>query len=116
MKTIILDTNFLMYCTKYRIDLFSEIDRICSFKYNLSVLDRTIEELEKLKPRELKLIKKYLEKINVTRSKENYVDKELVRLSEEGCIIATQDKNLKKHLKDGCIIIRKKRYLELKNA
>ncbi len=116
MKTIILDTNFLIYCAKFKIDFLSEIDRICSFQYKIAVLDRSIEELEKLKPKELKLIKKYLEKIEIIKSRENYVDKELARLSKEGCIVATQDKNLKKQLKKAFIIIRKKSYLELKNT
>ena len=49
MKTIILDTNFLIYCAEYKIDFVSEIDRICSFPYKLAVLDNTIDELEKLK-------------------------------------------------------------------
>ena len=48
MKTIILDTNFLIYCVKYKIDFFSEIDRICNFNYKLSVLSSTIDELNSL--------------------------------------------------------------------
>lgn len=115
MKIIILDTNFLVYCAKFKIDLFSEIDRICSFQYKLAVLDKTIEELEKIKPKELKLIKKFIEKFTVLKSKENYVDKELIRLSKEGFIIATQDLELKKQLNPPMIIIRQKKYLELKS-
>ncbi len=115
MRTIILDTNFLIYCSRFNIDLFSEIARICNFSYKLAVLDRIVEELEKLKPKELNLIKKYLEKIEIIKSKENYVDKELIFLSKD-CIIATQDKELKKQLKGACIIIRQKKYLELKNG
>lgn len=114
MKTIVLDTNFLIYCTKFRIDFFSEIERICTFQYKLAVLDKTIEELEKVKPKELKLIKKYLEKIEVIKSKEDYVDTELASLSKEDYIIATQDLNLKKRLKGRIIIIRQEKYLELK--
>lgn len=115
MKTIILDTNFLVYCAKFKIDLFSEINRICNFPYKLAVLNKTIEELEKINPKELKLIKKFIEKFTVLKSKENYVDKELIRLSKEGFIIATQDLELKKQLNTPIIIIRQKKYLDIKN-
>ncbi len=114
MKTIVLDTNFLIYCAKYKIDFFSEIERICNFLYKLTVLDKTIEELDKVRPKELKLIKKYLEKIDKIKAKENYVDKDLIRLSKEGCIIATQDRELKKQLNSPIIIIRKKKCLQLR--
>ncbi|MBS3151931.1 ribonuclease VapC [Candidatus Woesearchaeota archaeon] len=115
MKKIILDTNFLIYCAKFRIDFFSEIDRVCLFPYKICVLSRTIEELEKVKPKELSLIKKYLEKIEKIQSKEKQVDKELIELSKEGCIVATQDLELKKKLTSQVIVIRQKKYLELRN-
>lgn len=115
MKAIVLDTNFLVYCVKFRIDLFSEIQRICNFKYKICILDSTIKELEKIKPKELSLIKKYIEKIEVINAKKENVDEELIDLSKKDCIIATQDLALKKQLKEAVIIIRQKRYLELKN-
>lgn len=115
MKTIILDTNFLIYCAEYKIDFFSEIERICHFQYKITVLDKTIEELEKVKPKELKLIKKYLEIISILRSEKEKVDEELIRLSKQGFIVATQDRELKKQLEKPVIIIRQKKYLELKN-
>ena len=115
MKTIILDTNFLIYCAKYRIDFFSEIDRLCLFHDKITVLDRTIQELEKVKPKELNLIKKYIEKIEVIKAKETYVDEDLISLSKQGCIIATQDLELKNKLKGPIIVIRQKKYLEFRN-
>ena len=114
MKTIILDTNFLIDCVKYKIDLFTEINRICSFDYKLAVLSSTILELERLKPTSLNLIKKFIEKMEVIRS-EGYVDKILIDLSNKDIIIATHDQELKRRLKGPVIIIRQKKYLELKN-
>ncbi len=115
MKTIVLDTNFLIYCAKFRIDFFTEIDRICSFSYKIAVLDKTVQELEKLQPKELNLLRKFLEKVEILTSKENYVDKELIRLSQEGFVIATQDKELKQGLRGPKIIIRQEKYLEFKH-
>ncbi|MBS3175378.1 hypothetical protein J4440_05845 [Candidatus Woesearchaeota archaeon] len=114
MKRIILDTNFLIYCASYKIDLFTEIERICDFPYKLYVLDLTIKELEKVKPKNLVLIKRYIEKMEIINSGLSYVDDELSRLSSLGDIIATQDKGVKDKLSSNVIIIRKKKYLELK--
>ena len=114
MKTIILDTNFLIYCVKYKIDFFSEIDRICNFNYKLSVLSSTIDELEKLKPSNLNLIKKFVEKLEIINSN-IYTDKKLIELSNKDMVIATQDNELKKRINGSVIIIRQKKYLELKN-
>lgn len=113
MKNIIFDTNFLIYIAKYQIDLFSEVERICLFQYTLNVLSGTLEELEKVKPKELKLIKRYIARFIVIPSGEK-VDDELTEYSNKGYIIGTQDRELKKRLKDSCIVIRQKRYLELK--
>lgn len=115
MKNIALDTNFLIYCAKYKIDFFSEIDRICHFPYKLAVLTKTIEELERLNPRELKLIKRYIEKLDILKSEKEEVDEELIGLSKQGFIVATQDKELKKQLRKPVIIIRQKKYLKLKD-
>ncbi len=114
MIRIIFDTNSLIYSLKYRIDLFSEIERICQFQYTLGVLDTTLKELERLQPKGLALIKKYCEKMQVIKAEESYVDDELARLSKLGNIIVTQDQGLKKKLKGPLITIRQKKYLELK--
>lgn len=45
---IILDTNFLLIPAQFKVDIFSEIDRICLFPYELYIVDKTISELEKI--------------------------------------------------------------------
>ncbi len=115
MKTIVLDTNFLIYCARFKIDLFSEIERVCLFSYKLVILDLTIKELEKVKPKELSLIKKFISKIEIISSKYEKVDQELIGLSKKGFIIATQDLELKKQLKGPVIVIRQEKYLEIRN-
>ncbi|MBS3168244.1 ribonuclease VapC [Candidatus Woesearchaeota archaeon] len=114
MKTIIVDTNFLIYCAKFKIDFFSEIDRLMLTNYKIVTLNTIIEELEKVKPKELKLIKRFLEKVEIIKTNEKKVDKELQFLSSKDFIIATQDRELKQKLKGPKIIIRQKKYLELK--
>ena len=49
MKKIILDTNFIVTALKFKIDLFSELRKALDFQYEIFILDKTIDELKKLK-------------------------------------------------------------------
>ena len=121
MKIIIIDTNFLLAISQFKIDIFDEISRICPFPYKLCILDKTLEELNNLAQKQktkshvniaLKLIKD-LEVIKT--NSDDSVDK-LLKKQPEDIIIATQDMELKKSLKNHTlIVIRQKNHLELKN-
>src|SRR3989344_2084995 len=113
-KKVIIDTNFLVECIRFKIDLFSEIDRLLIY-HELFILDRALEELSRIKIKERALLKKFLEKFKIidTSSYSNLgVDDIITKLSED-YVIATQDKELKRRLKGQKIIIRQKKYLEL---
>ena len=115
MYNIILDTNFLLIIPQFKVDIFREIERICPFKYKISILDKTLDELKK-KPNEklvLEIIKK--KKIEVINTSGKYVDDILSDIKDENVIIATNDKELKKKLKTPVIILKQKKYLELIN-
>ena len=47
-KRILLDANFLMIPAQYHVDIFSEIERICLFPYELWVPQPVKEELTRL--------------------------------------------------------------------
>ncbi len=125
MKRIILDTNFILAIGQFHIDIFSELQRICNFPYEIFVLDKTLVELEKLinsdsKQRDrfaaklaLDLIK---DRVSILKTPNGYVDDLLVKLSDKSTIIATQDKELKKRLKGGLITIKQKKYLIFQNT
>ncbi len=123
MKKLILDTNFLLIPAQFKVDIFSEIQRIADFKYQLYVLDKTIDELKKIQKEQrgrhkaaaklaLALIKNKKVKTIKTTSK-SYVDDLLVQYSRKGAVIATQDLGLKKRLKKPYIVLRQKKYLAL---
>lgn len=126
MKKIILDTNFLLIPVQFKIDIFSEIDRICLFSYRLYILDKTIDELNSIIKKQkgkhklaakvaLQLIKK--KKIGIIKTKQGKVDELILGLIDNDCILATQDEILRKRaVKKGIkvIILRSKRHLELK--
>ena len=123
MKRIILDTNMLMVPGSLGIDILKEIDRICLFRYELCILEPTLNELEKLAKGKTKtsiqaklamaLIKHA--KMHVIKS-EGFVDDLLIEEGEnKDTIIATQDQPLKRKLKaqgTATIVLRNKRFLQ----
>ena len=111
MKKILLDTNFLMACKQFKVDIFTQIDKISDFKYGIFVLDKTLDELKKIieeqkgKNREaariaLKLIAIKNIKVVKTKSDKKTDDVILDVASEDDYIVATQDKELKSRLKE----------------
>jgi len=126
VKKIILDTNFLLIPIQFKVDIFTEIDKICLFKYKLFIVDKTVDELKKIIEGQkgkhkfaakiaLQLIKK--KNISVIKTKEGKVDDLILELLNKDCILATQDNLLrKKAVKKGIktIALRSKKYLVLK--
>ena len=113
MKTILIDTNFLVEIIKNRINLFSELERVCDFNFEVKVLNKTLLELEKINLKEsktaLSLIKKKIKVIKTESDK--IVDDILLEIADENTVVATQDKLLKQKLKQKSIktlIIRQK--------
>ena len=124
MKKILLDTNFLMAVYQFKIDIFEETKNTLMENVEFYIIDKTKNELEKLiKTSKLsdsqaaKFALKILEKkpIKTIKTAENaYVD-DLI-LEQEGYIVATVDKELKKKLKKKKIqilTIKQKKYIIL---
>ena len=125
MKKIIIDTNFLMIPIQFRVDIFSEIDRICNFNYKLYIFDKSIDELKNIVKKQavknrkaaqfaLKLVK--LKNIGIIKSEKENVDALILNNLGEDTIVATQDLLLKKKLLEkgaSVIILRQKKYLQL---
>jgi rRNA-processing protein FCF1 len=121
MKKIILDTNALMAIDEFKIDLFSEINNFCDFKYKLYVLQGSIDELNKIISDQrgkyqraaklaLGLIK--AKKVEVLSSSGD-VDDLLVNYSKKEDLVLTQDIELKKRLQKPYLIIRQKKYVRM---
>ncbi|MEM4246891.1 MAG: nucleotide-binding protein [Candidatus Woesearchaeota archaeon] len=126
MKTVILDTNFLVDCLSWKVDFFSEIQRILPFNYRLAVVDKTLDELDLLEKKGkmisklgARLAKQVISKksIGIIRTdKKGYTDTLILKSAGRDSIVATQDQNLKRRLKAKgipVIVIRQKKYLEL---
>lgn len=126
MKQIILDTNFLLIPAQFKVDIFSEIERIIDAKYELAVLSTTIAELEKAtkqgkgKDKDAARIALQLidaKKIRKLQTTQTYVDKAILDIAaKDKTIVATQDRELKRKLKKQSIpviVMRRKSHLEL---
>ncbi len=124
MKKIILDTNFLTIPYQFNVDIFEEIDRIMEEDYELITLDRVVEELKnmiKSKSKDavaakiaLELIKK--KNVKVISTDEKKVDNAIIELADENTIVATNDKILRKKIKDKnvkVLYLRSKKHLEM---
>ena len=124
MQKILLDTNFLLIPYQFKVDIFSEIERICDFPYNLYMLDKSIDELNKIirTPKKkdkaaaklaLALIKG---RIKILKSQGSFVDDILASIADDNTIIATQDKELKKRIKKRIITVKQKKYLAFEHT
>ena len=123
MKKIILDTNFLMAVGQFKVDIFSEIYRICNFNYQLCIMDKTVDELKKIiqskqKGKDKAAAKLALaiissKKLKILKTKEDKPVDDLI-LDANDAIVATTDKELINRLKEKkakIIRLRQKKYL-----
>ncbi len=127
MKTILIDTNFLVECAKNRVDIHSELTRILDFGFEVAILDRTMEELDtiiargKKEGQQAKLAKTILmtKKVTILPTAGGHTDNLLLEKADENNIIATMDKALKRRLKQkgqDVVIIRGKQKLVVVKA
>ena len=128
MKKILLDTNFLLAVYQFKVDIFTELDRICNFNYKLFILDKTIEELKNIIERQkgkhkdaarvaLQLLK--LRKVSVIKTgSKKHTDDVILDYAEKDYLVATQDKDLKRrliHHNVKVIVLRQKKILAIVN-
>ena len=125
MKRIILDTNFLTVPYQFNIDIFEEIDRVVVGEYELTTLDCVVKELKKLKKSRgkaaasakvaLLLIKE--KNVKVIKTGEKNVDIKIYRMADENTIVATNDRDLRRKLKNKnvkVLYLRSKKYIAIK--
>ena len=138
MVDILIDTNFLMLPYTRKIDIFREIERIAKFSYSLYLVPGTVEELEKLSKEEkgmhkraakmaLAILKAKNMPVLDTKQKDLYmasnskgiiVDDIILALAGKNVVVATQDKELKRAVKEkgAGVIFAKKSKLEIENV
>jgi rRNA-processing protein FCF1 len=118
---VILDSNFLIDLIRFKIPL-EEIFELLGYDTKILTLSSVLNELEKIakgKSKEAKYAKLALKLIDLKKIEilkiEKSVDEALFSLANEKTIIATNDKNLRKKLKEKglkSIYIRAKKRLD----
>lgn len=126
MKKIILDTNFLLIPAQFKVDIFSEIDRICLFNYKMYIVDKSIDELKSIVENQkgrnksaakmaLQLVKN--KNIEMLKTGKGKVDDLILSILNKDTILATQDILLRRRAAEKgaeLILLRSKKYLILK--
>ena len=123
---IIIDTNFLIYSAKYKIDLISEFDRLYS-NYKIIIPKKVMLELRKLtgmRGRDkfsaqlsLAIIEKMLSEglLTVKEAESKNADNEIIKLAneiKEKKAVATMDRELIGKIKGSIMLkIRQKKYI-----
>lgn len=122
---VLLDSNFLMIPGQFGVDIFSELDRILDFKYEVVTLQPVVEELERIADGESRdaeaagLGLDLLEDrdVRVLEKETHNVDKAILDEARAGdTIVCTQDKPLRDSIRDmdlPVIVLRSKSHLEL---
>jgi rRNA-processing protein FCF1 len=123
---IILDTNFLLIPAQFGIDIFSEIDRLVSLKFELIIFQDILNELHELSKQSIKKQKevnitlelanrcKLIELNSSSSTAQSVDDKIFYQAVKNRWIVATNDRKLRKKLrahKVPVIMLRKKTHL-----
>jgi hypothetical protein len=107
-RPVILDTNFLLLPFQYKIDIFTEIDYLLEMEHEFVISSAEIRELERLsedkgkKGIAARLALKMVDanRIEIVESKKP-VDDWIVEYAEKtGAIVCTNDRKLRKRLKE----------------
>jgi len=112
------------------VNIFTEIERVMSVPYELCIIDRTIEELNKItvlgKAKDARAAKLAVALIGslikqkslktISSSQDKSVDDSIVEKSNKKVYLATQDKELKKRARKkeaNIITLKQKKYLAM---
>jgi len=123
MKRILVDTNFLIDLTRFRVGL-EELSDILTEPYRIFTLSATLRELERIAKGKgaasgfariaLEMVKK--EGIGTIKVEEKDADKAFLNIANKNTIIATNDADLRKKLKNlgiKTIYLRAKKHLAM---
>ncbi len=120
---VVMDTNFLMIPSQFRIDIQGEIQRILDVKYEIFVPDRVLSELRSLEKHgkgrvkeAARLALKLAQGFKVIRIGAQDSDKAILSIVDRDTVVCTSDRELKKAVlsRGGKVIfLKQKRYLDI---
>lgn len=122
---IILDSNFLFIPIQFRVDVLKELERVTNRRVEAVLLSPIYKELKTLSrkwkvKRQVQAALKYAEKLkilNYETKPDETIDDFILRLASKWkCPVATNDRTLRKRLRDiniPVIYLRQKSHLEI---
>jgi len=123
INKIVLDTNMLLSALEFKVDLFSEINALLPGRKVFFVPGQVMQELNALGRHKklalrVNIIKDLLEnnKVRLLEIKALNADAALLKAAEQNYFVATNDKELKKRVKQvngSVLFLRKKKFVEL---
>ncbi len=119
---VVLDTNMLLVPFQFGVDVISEVERILPGA-QLYILRGTIRELDKVakqgvKEKKYALLAKKLIEVNHIGiiERDGPVDRELVEIAKRGAYVATNDRELRRKIREAgghTIFLREKNRLDM---
>jgi rRNA-processing protein FCF1 len=124
-KKVIIDTNFLLIPGQFKVDIFSEIERVMQEPHEVYIVEKTMEELQRIvmaagrddkfaaKLAQVLVTQKGLKRLASSKGLKT-ADDDIVDISDENTYVATQDAILRKRVKAKgakTIGLRQKKYL-----
>lgn len=127
---IIFDSNFLLVPAQLKIDIFEGLMNLLNRNYESIVLSTTIDELRSLMTKGSPKLRKQAEMalelaekcslVNVDRKRNERNDDVIIRVAKQmKCLVATNDSELKKRLRNisiPVVYVRQKSRLELEGS
>jgi uncharacterized protein len=127
---IIFDSNFLLVPAQLKIDIFEGLMNLLNRNYESIVLSTTIDELRSLTTKGSPKLRKQAEMalelaekcslVNVDRKRNERNDDVIIRVAKQmKCLVATNDSELKKRLRNisiPVVYVRQKSRLELEGS
>ncbi len=125
MKKILVDSNFLIDCLKFKVDFLENIEKLIEEPFEILILENVLRELEKMSKKKtkeskyarlaLKIVKE--KNFRILKSSFEDTDEAIVSASDKNTIVATNDLKLRKTLKAfgiKNIYLRAKKYLDIR--
>ncbi len=121
---VILDSNFLMLPFQFNVDIQAELDRIIEGGYKFYVPQEVLNELNYLKIKAEKqsdrklanMALEYAKRFETIEGGDEEADKAIIDIAKKDTIVCTNDKALKKKLREikvPVIFLRQKTKLEI---
>ena len=106
LPEVLIDANFALIPVQFKLDIYSELDRIVQRKYQIVTLEPITEEIQKIAKGKLALQMLENKGVRIIPTSIRDVDDAIVDYAErENAIVCTNDKELENRLREKGITV-----------